>query len=190
LSTKKKFHMFPGEVIGAATTTVFLASPIAAISGAAGAAVAAYVDVKLQDFEGKCKTGTYKVRWCTAQGVRLLLFGGGTALTVTAVLGIITATSILATVAVASCGIGLAVVGGIGLVAAIARYRHLSGVMKAYEAREARIQIVQTCDTLTDEEIQETIRSGILSAGDLTDMLRNETPADAARKFLRLRSFV
>jgi hypothetical protein len=173
--------------------SVATATGMTALGGfAIGAAAAGYAEVKLRDFEASCQTPRkYKVRWLTAQGVRFALFGAGTTLTVTACLGLICATSILATVAIASCGIGVAVVAGVCFAAAIVRYNQIKDVMEEKEAREdAQTELVENLDHLSDQEIQSAVHAGIFRSQDLGDMLRNEDNTSAARKFLRLRAFV
>src|SRR6185295_6485433 len=98
--------------------------------------VMSIVEVALEEFEEKCRFGTYKVRWWTAQGFRALFVCGGIGLTAAAAYGVISA-SIVATVSAASFGAGVAVVAIFALGAGFVRYKDLSSKMAEQEREDA-----------------------------------------------------
>lgn len=143
--------------ISATPVGVGLALTGASLGGLAiGIAAATYAEIKLQEFEEKCKRGSFKVRWQTAQGIRFLIFGGGVAMTTTAALGIISA-SIAVTASVASCGVGLAIVGVLALGYGFARYKMLSAAMQQREREEAAVEMVNIM--LHDPHANQELRS-------------------------------
>jgi hypothetical protein len=172
------------------------APPVAAAAtlgvGAAGAlgfgigvGAACYVEMKLQEFEEKCKQGTYKVRWCVGTTVRVLLVGAGTSLAVTAAVGLISASLVVA-VGVASCGVGLALVGVMAIGAAVLRYQQLSAQMREQERRDAAELLMGTLVHLPDARVREFVRSNELTLEHLTPHLKRMDIASATATFQRL----
>jgi hypothetical protein len=161
---------------------------VAAASFTAGAIVSYGIELSLREFEENCKVLSYEARWWTSQGIRVAIVGAGTTLTVTALLGLIGTASLLAVVSIASCGIGLAVVAGVGCALALERYA--SAKKKDAEAYRNTIisQLSNSMDQLSDESIQQLKTAHKITHLDITTILFNDPDTDETGvKFLRLR---
>ncbi len=161
---------------------------VAGSSFVAGALVGKCIEMSLREFEENCRFLSYEARWYTAQGIRAIMVGAGTTLTVTALLGIIGGASLLAVVSLASAGIGLAVVGAVGFVVALDRYT--SAKRKDEQAYRNSIlsELAGTMDHLSDDSLKELSKKHKFTHDDITTILLLEPDVpQTGTKFLRLR---
>lgn len=185
--------MSPALIIGAnmspaAAASVAATLPIASaalLGVAVGVCAGAFAEMKLQEFEEKCRLGTYKVRWRTAQGLRLLLVGTGTGLTVAAACGVISA-SIVITAGVASCGVALAIIGVLAIGAGMVRYKNLQESMSRQERADACDVLLRTMGSLDDAQVRMFVQQHTLTLTDAAPFLANLNEALAVQNFARL----
>ncbi len=158
----------------------------AVVGGVAGMATAGYMEIKLQEFEEKCKVGTYKIRFWTAQGLRTIFVGGGIGLTTAAAMGLISS-SIVVTVGVASAGIGIAVVFALAIGYGFARYQNQSARMAQLEREEAAKILMPDIDNVSDDDVKKFIRSHNLTIVEMgPHLMREPNSILASQRFARV----
>ncbi len=158
----------------------------AIVGGVVGVATAGYMEIKLQEFEQKCKIGTYKVRFWTAQGLRTIFVGGGIGLTTAAAMGLISS-SIVVTVGVASAGIGVAVVFALAIGYGFARYQNMSAKMAQMEREEAARVLMPDIDNVSDDDVRNFIKSHKLTIVEMgPHLMREPNSILASQRFARV----
>jgi hypothetical protein len=180
--------VYPCEVITQATAAAGFNIFLGGVFGlSAGTIVGGMIEFSLQEFERKfMESGKQEWRFWTAQGIRTMMVGGGTGLTVAAALGMLGITAVATTVFVCAAGVGLAVIGVAGMIYAGIRYyqrkkdnRAVKEYKRSVDDDYKRLRVIaHDVVNLNDDQIRsylkqvgegEYTKSDLLKALDLND---------------------